>query len=69
MAPRLRAEGDGVMLLSPIIILLMLEGCPTVGVRNSNERVFSSFRFSQYSTILAMGAEHNVNRSGPSTEP
>ena len=45
--PRLRAEGYGVMLLSAIIILLMLERGPTVGVSNtnhanSNESVFSS---------------------------
>ena len=32
MAPRLRAEGDVVMLLSPIIMSLMLERGPTVGV-------------------------------------
>ena len=113
MALRLRAEGDGVMLLSPMIISLMLERCPTVGVRNSNERVFSSFSFSRFisihsfisitqasirlivstascwsntmynwvssaykwaispcrRTILDMGAEYNVNRSGPSTDP
>ena len=51
MAPRLRAEGHGVMLLSPIIIPLMLERCPTVGVCNSNERVFSSFSISQFIAI------------------
>ena len=42
MAPGLRAEGDGVMLLSPIIISLMVERYPTVGVRNhgnSNESI------------------------------
>ena len=36
MALRLQAEGEEVMLLSPIIISLILERCPTVGVRNSN---------------------------------
>ena len=51
MAPRLRADRDGVMLLSPIIISLMLERSPTVGVCNSNERVFSSFNFSQFIAI------------------
>ena len=45
MAQRLRAEGDRVigLLLSSIILSLMLERGPTVGVSNSNERVFSSF--------------------------
>ena len=46
MAPRLRAEGDGGMLLSPIIISLMLERGTTAGLRNSIERVFPSFNFS-----------------------
>ena len=51
MAPWLRADRDGAMLLSPIIISLMLERSATVGVRNSNERVFSSFNFSQFIAI------------------
>ena len=53
MAPGLRAEEDWVMLLSPIIISLMMDRGPTVGVSNSNERVFSSFNFSQFLAIHA----------------